>query len=371
MVLSPYLPYYPVISYLVDDPPGIDEFAPARHPPASGWGEGALVFLDTRQQQYFKHFEEFYPGRSFSQVDFGKGPLQPILYVLELDSLDVFGPQGVTLRLSTQSSGQQAVSEVRVSRIDLPWGEYAPSLPLSAEWTGSLYVREFRSYKLTLEGSKNATLWIDGAEVMSGPGEIELPLAFGFHSLRLQDVVRGTDGRTRLTWDHPQDEPAVVGTPNLYVGDRSRGLLGTYLPPDYPENAIAAFQQIDPMISFFFHNRPFIGEFSISWSGGLRIDEAGNYGFRLESSGPATLTIGEEAVVANPGIAAEGAGAVESSSETATLTPGTHPISVTFQHKFGDPQIYLHWWLQVGDQNPIPVPLPQEHLMPAPPQPLN
>ncbi len=367
VVLSPYLPYYPVISYLVDDPPRIESFVPARHPPASGSSEGALVFFDTRQQQHFKRFEEFYPGRSFSLVDFGRGPLQPILYSMEVNSLDVFRPQGTTLRLSTQAAGQEAVTEDRVTRIDLPWGEFGPRLPLSAEWTGSLYVRDFQRYKLTLEGSQDAMLTIDGAEVLSGPGETEVPLAVGFHSLRVQDIVRDTNGRTRLMWGLPDDEPSVVGTPNLYVGDRSHGLLGTYMAPSFPEKRTEAYQQIDPMLFFFFHKRPYIGEFRIRWEGGLLIDESGEYGFRLESSGPATLTIGDSVVVDNPGLAEEVPGAFESGSGTLRLASGTHPIRVTFRHKLGDPQIILNWWAQGDEQGAVPI--PPGNLVPAPPQP--
>ena len=367
VVLSPYVPYYPVISYLAHDPPHVEAFVPARHPPASGGGDGALIFLDTRQLQYMDRFLEFYPGRSFSQVDFGKGPMQPILYSMELDALDTFGPQGITLRTSPHRAGQQTVTEDRVSRIDLPWGEFGPRLPLSAEWAGSLYVRDFKRYKLTLEGSQAATLTIDGAELLSGPGEIEVPLAVGFHSLRVQDVVRDTNGRTRLTWGRPGDEPSVVGTPNLYVGDRSHGLLGTYMAPSFPEKPTEAYQQIDPMLFFFFHKRPYIGEFRIRWEGGLLIDEAGEYGFRLDSSGPATLTIGDAVVVDNPGLAEEVPGAFESGSGTLRLTSGTHPIRVTFRHELGDPQITLHWWAQGDEQGAVPI--PPDNLIPAPPQP--
>ena len=367
VVLSPHMPYYPVISYLVHDPPRVEAFVPARHPPASGDGEGALIFLDTRQGQYMQRFSEFYPGRSFTQVDFGKGPLQPILYSMELDALDTFASQGVTLRMSSQGAGQQTITEDRVSRIDLPWDELAPRMPFTAEWTGTLYVGDYETYKLTLEGSPDVTLRIDGAVLIDGPGEVEVPLAVGFHDLRLQDVVRDTDGRTRLTWVHPEGDPTVVGTPNLYAGERSHGLLGTYLPPGFPENLSDVFQQIDPMIFFFYHKRPFSGEFSVRWDGGLRIDEAGDYGFTLDSSGPATLVVGGAAVVDNPGIAAAGAGEFESSSGSVTLEAGLHPVSVTFQHRLGSPQIYMYWWSERESAAPVP----WDRLIPAPPMPPN
>ncbi len=367
VVLSPYLPHYPVISYLVDEPLRIETFVPARHPPASGSGEGALVYFDTRQQQHFNRFEQFYPGRSFSLVDFGRGPEQPLLYSMEVDSLDVYRPQGIALQLSTQTAGQPADTEDRVSRIDFAWSEYGERLPLAAEWTGSLHVRDFMTYKLTLEGSHDATLTIGGAEVLSGPGEVEIPLAVGFHSLEVRDVVRDTDGRTRLTWSRPGTEPSVVSTPNLYFGDRSHGLLGTYMAPRFPEVPTEAYQQIDPMLSFFFHERPYIGEFRIRWEGGLLIDKAGDYGFRLDSSGPATLTIGDSVVVDNPGLAEGADTAFESRSGASRLSPGRHPIRVTFRHALGDPQVTLLWWEQGDEQGAVPI--PPEYLVPAPPQP--
>ncbi len=121
------------------------------------------------------------------------------------------------------------------------------------------------------------------------------------------------------------------------------------------------------MLFFFFHKRPYIGEFRIRWEGGLLIDEAGDYGFRLDSSGPATLTIGDAVVVDNPGLAEEVPGAFESGSGTLRLTSGTHPIRVTFRHELGDPQITLHWWAQGDEQGAVPI--PPDNLIPAPPQP--
>ncbi len=369
VILSPYLPYYPVISYLVDDPPRIETFSPALHPPASGGGDGALIFLDSREEPFIPLLEDFYPGRSFSQVDFGRGPKQPILYAMELDAPDVYGPQGVTLRTSSPASGRQADTEGVVGRIDLPWGEFDGRLPVTAEWAGSLYVSEYRSYTFTLEGSPDAALRLDGAEVMRGPGQTEVTLAVGLHSLRLRDTAQDTQGRTRLAWDNPEGAQVVVSTPDLYVDERARGLLATYLPPGFPENADGAFQQIEPMVFAFYHDRPFLGEFSVSWDGGLRIDEAGEYGFRLDSSGHATLSIDGAVVVDNPGLAEESGAPFVSADGVVTLAPGVHPIRVTFTHKLGEPQIFMHWWS--GQDEAAAVPLAWERLVPAPPMPPN
>ena len=373
VVLSQYISQYPVISYLVDDPPRIEPFLPARHPPLSGGGDGALAFLDWREKEHLRRLEEFYTGRRFSEVDFGRGPRQPILLLMELDAADVYGPQGVTLRTSSPADGGHAGTDDVVNRIDLPWSEFGSRLPVTAEWSGSLYVRDYRRYRFTLEGSPGASLRLDGAEVLAGPGQAEVALAVGFHSLRLHDVARDTQGRTRLTWDNPLDAPGVVSTPNLYVGERSRGLLATYLPAEYPDKAWEAFQRIEPMVFDFYHNRPFQDEFSVRWEGRLRIDEAGEYEFRLDSSGPAALSIGGETVLDNPGLDEEGAAAFraavgpafETSSGSVRLSPGEHPIVVTFTHKLGDPQVYLRWWSNGDAESAAPV--PWERLVPSPP----
>ena len=93
----------------------------------------------------------------------------------------------------------------------------------------------------------------------------------------------------------------------------------------------------------------------------------GAYEFRLESSGPATLAIGGEAVVDNPGIASEGGDPFESKSGSVTLEAGLHPINVTFQHRLGDPQLYMYWWSEREGEAPVP----WDRLVPAPPKPLN
>ena len=365
--LAQFLAPYPVITFLVPDGPGIETFDPAKHPPASTHGDGALMFLDRGQEPYLSLIKEFYPHRGYSRMDFGQGPRQPLIYTVELDGADIARAQGLKLQLTPQGTSSQNVEDIQVPQVDLFWGdESTPIPPFSAKWTGVLHVPEYGDYRLALEGSPRAQLYLDGSLVLEGPGDAQLPLATGNHAIVVKEEVQENGGRTRLSWEPPKGHPSVIGPQNLYSGVESHGLLGSYFPPDYP-TASGAFQQIDPMIFFFFHRRPFSGEFSIQWEGELQISGDATYSFKLDSSGPSTLSIDGNMVIENPGIPAGSTERHASRSGETRLDTGQHPIKITFQHKYGSPQIYLHWSSPYVSSGPVP----WSRLLPGSPKPTN
>jgi hypothetical protein len=364
--LAPFLAPYPVITFLVPDGPRIETFDPARYPPASLQGDGALMFLDSGQEPFLSRIEAFYPQQGYSKLDFGQGSGQPLIYTVELDGEDIARSQGLQARFTPLDASSQAVEEVRtrVSTVDLSWGdEGALAPPFAVEWTGILYVPEYGDYGLVLEGSQQAQLYLDGDLALDGPGEVALPLALGNHAIQVREEVQEIGGRTRLSWKPPEGPASVIGSQYLYSGVESRGLLGSYFPPKYPE-ALGAFQQIDPLVFFFFHRRPFSGEFGIRWEGELEIDVDGFYGFKLDSSGPAIMSIDGEMLIDNPGIPAGSSLRHASQRGSRWLAAGLHPIEITFRHRYGSPQIYLHW----SPPYASPGPLPWDRLHPASPR---
>jgi hypothetical protein len=264
--LAHFLAQYLVITFLVPDGPRISTFDTAKHPPASAHGDVALMFLDRGQEPYMNLIAEFYPHRNYSRMDFGQGPRQQLIYTTELDEADIARAQGLEFRLIPRStSSQDNVEDVQVPQIDLSWGdESTPAPPFSAEWTGILHVPEYGSYGLVLEGSQKAQLFLDGSLILEGPGDIRLPLAIGNHAIMVKDEIQESEGRTRLSWGPPKSQLSVIGPQNLYSHVQSHRLLRSYFPPNCP-TALGAFQQIDSMIFFFFHRRPFSGEFIIQW----------------------------------------------------------------------------------------------------------
>jgi 4-amino-4-deoxy-L-arabinose transferase-like glycosyltransferase len=365
--LAPFLPRFPVITFLVPDGPRIETYEPARNPPSSSSGEGALMFLDRPQEQYMGLIKEFYPNGNFSQMDFGRGPRQEVIYTVELDRDDIAQSLGLVLRLTPLGGPSEAVYGLLVPQLDLSWGDdTVPTAPFSAEWTGMLHVPEYGDYRLILEGSPEVALYLDGSLMLDGPGDVQLPLAIGNHAIRVTDTVRETGGRTRLSWEPPEEGVSVVGTENLYNRVNAYGLLGTYLPPGHPDKS-GAFQRIDPMVFFFYHRRPFAGEFTVQWEGNLQIDVGATYNFKLDSSGQATLSIDGDVVIENPGLTAGSGPAYTSRSGDVGLEAGLHPIKITFRHKYGSPQIYLHW----ASPHVLAGPVPWSKLLPEPPKPIN
>lgn len=364
--LTPFLATYPVITFLVPDGPRLHTFEPGEHPPATTGGDGARMFLDTRQDAFLSRIKAFYPEQGYSVYDFGKGRRQPKVYMVSLEREDVEAYQGLTERIFRVEEPGLPALERRVRRIDLAWGDqgaYAP--PFDVEWNSVLYVPAYGDYRLRLEGSGDVELRLDGERVLTGPGVAVLPLAVGNHSLVVTERVPDSEGRTRLSWTPPGGTESVLGSENLYAQVESRGLLGTYYPSGYPE-ASGAFQRIDPMVFFFFHRRPFSGEFSVVWEGLLEVVGDGTYGFKLDSSGPATITIDGEPLLDNPGIPEGSSASQVAARGSRRLSAGLHPITITFRHKYGSPQIYLHWSPPYAN----PGPLPWDLLRPAPPAPI-
>ncbi|MFH1560335.1 MAG: PA14 domain-containing protein [Chloroflexota bacterium] len=352
--LGLFLPQYPVITFLLPVRPRIETYEPAKHPPSSTRGDGALIFLDSSQEPFLGRIKEFYPQGNYSRMDFGQGPRQPVIYTVELDGEDITRAQGLTLRLTPLGTSTRALKDMRVPQVDLSWEDASvPTLPFSAEWRGVLYVPKYGDYGLALEGSPQAQLYLDGSLVLEGPGDVQLPLGTGSHAIVVKEEVQETEGRTRLSWEPPKGQLSIIGPQNLYSGMEAHGLLGSYFPPDYP-TASGAFQQIDPMVFFYFHHRPFAGEFHIQWEGELQINGAETYSFTLDSSGPATLSIDGDTVIKNPGIPTGSVAPLESCMGEVKLEAGLHPIKITFQHKNGSPQVYLHWSSPYESPSPIP-----------------
>ena len=300
-------------------------------------------------------------------MDFGRGPQQPILYTMELDSLDVFRHQGVTLRLSTQATGQQPATEHRVSRIDLPWSEYGHVTPFSAEWSGSLYVRDYGGYKLTLEGlgGRNALDRRSGGaerpERDRDPARRWLPQpeGAGCRSRHGRANASGVERSARCTRDRGDAQPvrgrAYARPARDIHSSRIPGEQHGCIPADRPDDSLLLPQT--PV-----HRR-------VPRSMGRRPADrlGGRVWLRAELQRPRCAGHRGTTVVDNPGITGETEGEFESRTGSVSLEAGVHPISITFQHVLGDPQIYVHWW--TGETESAP--LPPENLVPAPPRPPN
>ncbi|MDP6494022.1 MAG: PA14 domain-containing protein [Dehalococcoidia bacterium] len=365
--LAPFIPHYPVITFLVPNGPRISTYNPARHPPSSASGDGALMFLDRPQEQYLGLIKEFYPEGSISQMDFGQGPRQDLVYTVELDRDDIAQSQGLVLGLTTHGPTSETRIEFLVPQLDLSWkDDIVPPLPFSAEWTGILHVPEYGDYSLILEGSSSVRLYLDGYLVLNGPGNVKLPLAIGNHAIVVNDHVQDAIGVTRLSWKPPEGPPSVVWSKNLYANVESHGLLGTYFPPGFPEQS-GAFQRIDPMVFSFNRVRPFQGEFRVTWEGNLRIDTGAAYNFKLDASGPANLSIDGDLVIENHDIGANSTSTLASRDGDVFLEAGLHPIRIDFEHKYGSPQIYLHWSSPYVNAGLVP----WSSLVPASPKPIN
>jgi streptogramin lyase len=209
-----------------------------------------------------------------------------------------------------------------------------------------LAVNTFGPYQFFLQAPGEASLWIGETEVINGEaGAAEglgggLMLARGHHTIRVR--AEGGEGRVRLAWQPPDGPPETVPPWALYVSPvQSNGLLGNYYANGNWEGD-AAFAQIDPRLSIYFHVPTLPRPYTVEWRGKIAIPASGHYDFALQSIDESTLQIdGIDLTASRTRNAMGTAGLI--------LEAGLHDIVVRYADRTDHTYINLLWRSPGGD----------------------
>jgi sugar lactone lactonase YvrE len=322
---------------------------------------GMMLLLDTERQSLYEEARRLYSMGEFEEIrPPSGGPV--VLYVARLDREALQAVQGLVGTYS--SGGERAASLVRKElAIDFAWPTEAPlPLPFVADWQGVLAATSYGPYQFYVEAPGDVTLWIGGSVVLEGDaGEVDglaggVLLARGHHAIHLR--ATGGEGRVRLAWQPPDGPPATVPSWSLYVPPvQSNGLLGEYFANGEWQGE-AAFAQIDPRLSMYFHVPTLARPYTVQWSGKLAIPETGEYEFALQSIDESQLTIDDMEVVASQRRSEIGIGRV-------MLEAGLHDLRIRYADRTDHTFIDLAWRTPGNNQafHPIPTELlfpPQE-----------
>jgi hypothetical protein len=103
-----------------------------------------------------------------------------------------------------------------------------------------------------------------------------------------------------LYWRIPGKEPEIVPQEALCtVPLPGNGLLGRYYQgTDWA--GLPVFQQVDPIISFRWHDDPLSVPWCAQWEGKIRLQEGGEYRFQMYSNDYAALYINGQQIVEYP-----------------------------------------------------------------------
>jgi hypothetical protein len=136
-----------------------------------------------------------------------------------------------------------------------------------------------------------------------------------------------------LYWSPPDGEAGIVPADALStVPLAEHGLRGDYYAGAEPGD-LPAFTQIDPVISFRWHDDPIPVPWNGQWSGWLDIEKAGEYQFQLFSNDQAALFLDDWPVL-------DGGGRI---SGSASLDEGAHAIRVTYRNTQYYSELRLLW----------------------------
>jgi hypothetical protein len=235
---------------------------------------GMLLVLDTERSGLYEDARKLYPTGKFQEIrPPNGGPV--VVYVSELTGEDLQTVQGLA---ATYSSDNVAVPpQMRKElAIDSEWPAASPAAPpFVADWQGVLAANIYGPYQFFVQAPSHVTLWIDESVVIDGDaGEVDglgggLMLARGHHNIRLH--AESGEGRIRFAWQPPDGPPETVPSWALYVPPvQSNGLLGQYFA-NGDWGGEAAFAQIDPRLSMYFHVPTLPRPYTVEWSGKLAI----------------------------------------------------------------------------------------------------
>jgi hypothetical protein len=257
---------------------------------------------------------------------------------VELTEEQIAALHGLTEQL-TYADGRE--EERTVSQIAL---NAADEDAVAASWEGAIRLEHGGEYDLIGEGGLE--IFVDGRR-WSGQSY----LGRGLYGLRVV-LADGASGDARLLWQLPDAEPAPIPREALFRYNwLQRGLIGTYYANNNWEGA-PIFQQVAPFLLLAWPDElPIVlqTEFSVRFTGALRVTEPGAYWLRIDADDGARLTLDGE-VLAESLIPNQ----PNNIEITVDLDQGDHPIEIEYFQNGGGSALRVYW--RHGEELYSPIP---------------
>jgi 4-amino-4-deoxy-L-arabinose transferase-like glycosyltransferase len=293
-------------------------------------------------------FRRYYPNGIYQEIKdpFGK----TMFYSFTVKKEDVSAIQGLIGRYYKGTG--ELVLERKDPQIAFDWRLETPlPVPFSATWEGTIFIPESGTYALGTRSAGPSQVRFDGELIFETLRVSEtLRVAKGWHSLEV-NCFDCAGGPMELYWQPPGKEPEIVPQEALCtVPLPSNGLLGRYYQgTDWA--GLPVFQEVDPIISFRWHDDPLPVPWCAQWEGKIRLQAGGEYRFSMYSNDYAALYINGQRVVEYPFIP----------SGSIQLEAGEHDILVKYSNTKHYSEMRLFWTPPGG---PAPQIIPTELLLP-------
>ncbi|MBM4428888.1 MAG: hypothetical protein FJ026_00885 [Chloroflexi bacterium] len=287
------------------------------------------------------HFLWYYPEGTYEEI---KSPFgETTLFVFMVDKDDVEAILGLAAEYYPEGeiSGEPALTR-RDEAVNFDWTDSNPlrSDSLSVEWTGALYIPVSGSHTLGTTSLGTSEIWVDGTLVVTNTAarsetlmaEAEVSLAKGWHDLRLR-CLSCQGGVMQFTWRRRGSLAQVVPQASLCtVPLPPYGLRGYYYSgPDWTGQP--AYVQVDPIISFRWHDQQLRTPWSVEWLGTLHVLTPGQYRFRLVTNDYAEMDLDGQRIL----------GGVHHSSGSLQLAEGPHDIRIRYRDTRSYAEMRLLW----------------------------
>ncbi|NJN93877.1 MAG: hypothetical protein HC875_07195 [Anaerolineales bacterium] len=360
--LSPFFVSHPTLRFLA---PEVKDQRVLTLPDALPIREVAdrpvVLFVHPDDHWIFEEAERIYPNANFEAASSPTEDVTPIVYLAELQPLNLASIQGLQLRYFKPSAdissdmlseappihSERALSVNLTWPADLPPSDGAESFDFVAEWSGTLYAQRYGPYSLRLITPGAGLLELDGNIIFDGEGEqlTGLPLAQGNHSIRVR--AEGGPGQVALYWQQPGKGEALIPQWALYAPPiTNHGLLATFYPNDRWEGQ-PVLQRVDPFLDMYFHFTPLPRPYTVEWTGSLDVPQSGLYRLGLRAVPEAQLYLDGNLLVTT-------SAPNENTEAAVTLEAGLHDLRVRFKDNTDRTRIHLTWTTPAGLLEPIP-----------------
>lgn len=281
---------------------------------------------------YLPLIQSIYPEGHIEKAE-GKAS-RPIFTAFRVTRANISAYQGLTANYG---------STIRVEANTRSLGGGASSYPVSASWTGSLHVERPGKYILSAEGTP-ATVSLNGITI--APGQVR-QLYPGWHQLDIQGELATAGSRLTLNWGMAGQQSTAVPLKNLDF----RRLNGN-LKCRIVTASGTIIERWDRTIGFRLlsdvwnlHQAA-----NATWEGILKVEVPGQYGFTLNSTAPAEVSLAGRQLIA----VSEGTASYRSVAATAQLSAGSHPIVVRYNSAYQPGMLELFWTPPGGQSTVIP-----------------
>jgi 4-amino-4-deoxy-L-arabinose transferase-like glycosyltransferase len=339
----------PVYRFLTYHPGGeVDRreefFRAVDHLPVRGAVERDVMYVlePWRVTLPLESFLRYYPLGVYEEIEDPFGKI--MFYSFSVRKEDVSAIQGLVGRYYV---GGDLTDEPQLTRRDatvaFDWRGENPlgQEPFSVAWEGTIFIPQSGTYALGTRSAGPSQVCFDGRVVVDNPGQQDGKIKLvegnftavkGWHSFEVNCFDRA-GGPMELHWRASGKEPEIVPQEALSIVPLlSNGLLGKYYQgTDWA--GLPVFEEVDPIISFRWHDDPLPVPWCAQWGGKIRLQEGGEYRFRMKSNDYAALYIDGQRVVEYP---------VTPSGST-QLEAGEHEILVKYSNTKYYSEMRLFW----------------------------